>query len=489
MLLSARGVSTYLSFELSNRAILDLRTRLSVVILKAPLAELETLKASALLAAFTEEVNVIVSALPGIPALALNIAIVAGCFAFMLWLSFKAGVVALAMLAVAGFVYYRLTHRAGRRYTDAQKSFGVMFGYFRALTEGIKELKLHQARRQSYLRDVFLPAARAYRELMLKAGVLHQAAHVLIYVFILAGLGAILFGFRAGESREVAIGYALLLLFMGPPIETILLWAPSFSRAIVSLDQIRALETTLANAGSDADDVALPELRGGWRSLEMRGVTFAYTDERRNRQFTLGPLNLVLTPGEIVFITGGNGSGKSTLVKLLTGLYHPAAGQIVFDGTPIAGSNREWYRQHFSAIFSEVFLFDRLFGVDRASLDIRVKPLLSRLRLDGVVSLEDGIFSTTALSTGQRKRVALLVAYLEDRPIQVFDEWAAEQDAEFKRTFYLELLPELKAAGKTVVAVTHDEAYHAVADRVIRLDEGRVVAHAAQLTPSIAERR
>lgn len=475
ILLGARALSSYLAFELSHRAILELRTRLASVILRAPLVELESVKASALLAAFTEEVNVVVSALPGIPALALNIAILGGCFAFMLWLSLPAGVLTLASLALAGLAYYRITHAAGRHFAAAQSSFAVMFGYFRGLTDGIKELKLHRARRTKYLSEVFLPAARAYREFMLKANVLHYAAHILIYVLILTAMGAILFAMPAGEQRNVAVGYALILLFIGPPIETILLWVPSFSRANLSLDTIQTLNTTLSTATPDDVDAVAAEPRRVWHSLELRGVTFAYTHDEADRRFTLGPLDLTLSPGEVVFIAGGNGSGKSTLVKVLAGLYHPAAGRLLFDGTAIDSSNREWYRQHFSVVFSEVFLFDRLLGLDRADLDARAARCLTRLRLDGVVRVENGVLSTTALSHGQRKRLALLVAWLDDRPIHVFDEWAAGQDPEFKRTFYLELIPEMKAAGKTIVAVTHDDAYYGVADRIVRLEEGRIV--------------
>jgi putative ATP-binding cassette transporter len=475
-LLATRAVSSYLAFELSHRAILELRSHLASVILQAPLMRLESVKASALLAAFTEDVNVVVSALPGIPALALNVAILGGCFAFMLWLSMFAGLLTLGALGVAGVAYYRLTHTAAGHFASAQSAFAVMFGYFRGLTEGIKELKLHRLRRMRYLSDVFLPAAGAYREFMLRANVLHYAAHILIYVLILAAMGVVLFALPASQFAHVGVGYALLLLFIGPPIETILLWVPSFSRANVSLEQMEKLNQALAAATPDDTDAVVAEPKQNWHALELRGAAFGYTHEETEREFTLGPIDLTLRPGEVVFVAGGNGSGKSTLVKVLAGLYHPSAGQMLFDGIPIDGTNREWYRQHFSVIFSDVFLFDRLLGIERSDLDTRAARYLSKLRLDGVVRVENGMLSTTSLSFGQRKRLALLIAYLDDRPIQVFDEWAAGQDPDFKATFYLELIPEMKAAGKTVVAVTHDEAYWSVADRIVRLEEGRIVS-------------
>jgi putative ATP-binding cassette transporter len=474
VLLGARAVMSYFAFELSHRAILELRSRLASAILKAPLIELESVKSSALLAAFTEEVNAVVAAIPGIPALALNVAILSGCFVFMLWLSLRAGVLALATLAVAAAGYSQLAHAAGHRFAAARSAFGVMFGYFRALTEGIKELKLHRGRRIAYLNEVFLPAARNYRELTLRANVLHYGAHILIYVLILAVMGVVLFA-TPGASRSISIGYALVLLFIGPPIETILLWLPSFGRANVALDHIASLVSTLSTATSEVDSVATDPLRT-WRWLNLEDVTFAYGGEQSDARFTLGPIRLEIHRGEIVFIAGGNGSGKSTLVKVLVGLYHPTAGRIVFDGVPVDPANLEWYRQHFSVIFSEVFVFDRLLGSDRQTLDARAARYLARLRLDHLVHVTNGVLSTTDLSHGQRKRLALLTSLLDDRPIQVFDEWAAGQDPDFKRVFYLELLPELKATGKTIIAVTHDDTYYHVADRVVRLEDGRVVS-------------
>ncbi len=186
------------------------------------------------------------------------------------------------------------------------------------------------------------------------------------------------------------------------------------------------------------------------------------------------PIDLSLKRGELVFLVGGNGSGKSTLVKVLTGLYAPTKGTIELDGRVIDDTNREWYSQHFSAVFSDFYLFDDLLGLDGPDVDARAGRHLVRLELDRKVRVEGGVFSTTALSQGQRKRLALLVAFMEDRPIYVFDEWAADQDPHYREIFYRELLPELRAQGKTVVVISHDDRYYGLADRVIRLDYGSI---------------
>jgi putative ATP-binding cassette transporter len=203
-------------------------------------------------------------------------------------------------------------------------------------------------------------------------------------------------------------------------------------------------------------------------------VVFAYESSEVPEAFVLGPLDLSLRRGEVVFIVGGNGSGKSTFVKLLTGLYTPQVGAIHLGGALITDKNRSWYRDHFAAVFSDFFLFDRLLGLDGDGVDTQAREWLRRLELDAKVEIRGGAFSTTALSQGQRKRLALLTAFLEDRPIYVFDEWAADQDPHYRDIFYRGLLPELKARGKTVVVISHDERYYHLGDRVVKLEYGQI---------------
>jgi len=176
----------------------------------------------------------------------------------------------------------------------------------------------------------------------------------------------------------------------------------------------------------------------------------------------------------LVFITGGNGSGKTTLAKLLVGLYIPQQGEIRLDGQPITDERRDDYRQLFSVVFSDFYLFENLLGLSDFNIDTRAQDYLVKLELDRSVEIKDRTLSTLDLSQGQRKRLALLTAYLEDRPIYLFDEWAADQDPQFKEIFYFELLGRLKAAGKTAIVISHDDRYYHVADRVIKLNYGLI---------------
>ena len=216
----------------------------------------------------------------------------------------------------------------------------------------------------------------------------------------------------------------------------------------------------------------------------MHGVTHRYYHERSDEVFELGPIDLSFEPGSVTFIVGGNGSGKTTLAKLLVGLYAPESGEVFLDGERIDDGNRDRYRQLFSAIFADFHLFERLLQRPRPALDKAGNRLLQRLHLQHKVKVIDGAFvsqalspthfTTEALSQGQRKRLALVAACLEERPFLVFDEWAADQDPAFKEVFYRELLPELKAQGKAVLVISHDDRYFHLGDRLLKLEEGQL---------------
>jgi putative ATP-binding cassette transporter len=206
---------------------------------------------------------------------------------------------------------------------------------------------------------------------------------------------------------------------------------------------------------------------------------FRYPTTDDEAGFCVGPVRMTIERSKIVFITGGNGSGKSTLLKMITGLYLPTEGELCLDGAMVESSTVGSYRSLFSAIFAENHLFREFYGIPDAKLS-RASELVALVELQHKVAVNGRSFSTVTLSSGQRKRLALVMALMEDRPIYVFDEWAADQDPYFRQKFYHEILPQLKAGGKTVIAVSHDERYYGVADVRYHLEEGRLARIADQ---------
>jgi putative ATP-binding cassette transporter len=266
------------------------------------------------------------------------------------------------------------------------------------------------------------------------------------------------------------------MLYIVSPLDILSSLLPTFSRARIALEKIESLGLSLEQDSTEHEAAGQLGREADWKEIRLEGVTHTYYRENETSRFTLGPVDLTLVPGEMVFIVGGNSSGKTTLAKLITGLYSPEGGEVRINGRAVADETRDAYRQHFSMVFSDFYLFDTLLGLDNPAFDLdrQAQKYLDKLQLSGSVEIKGGALSTTSVSQGQRKRLALLTAYLEDRPIYVFDEWAADQDPVFKEVFYLHLLPELKARGKTVLVISHDDRYYYVADRIVKLDYGKV---------------
>lgn len=363
-----------------------------------------------------------------------------------------------------------------RKFFDlAREEQDRLFKHFRSITDGIKELKLHSLRRQEFVTEELQVSAADSRDYNLQA--LNTAA-------VATGVGQLLFFMLMGlllfalpkfvpVSTSVLSAYILTSTYLMSPFQNILQRLPAIFRANTSVEKIERMGLALASQ-TEINSLAKPVQTDSWKTLELDRVTHSYPGDKEDSNFILGELSLKFHPGELIFIIGGNGSGKSTLAKLITGLYIPESGKILLDGQPITDENREFYRQHFSVIFSDFYLFDRLLGMVDRDLDAQAADYLQQFHLERKVQVKDGILSTTALSQGQRKRLALLTAYLEDRPIYLFDEWASDQDPFFRDIFYKQLLPELKQRGKTVFVISHDDRYFDIADRAIKLDYGKI---------------
>jgi putative ATP-binding cassette transporter len=256
-----------------------------------------------------------------------------------------------------------------------------------------------------------------------------------------------------------------------------------FGRASVALGKVHELGISLAAHSSESCSLEPAKTESAFSRLELANVVHSYHREAEDSHFVLGPIDLTFRPGEVVFLVGGNGSGKSTLAKILAGLYVPEAGEVRLDGALVTDKNRDEYRQLFSTVFSDFYLFDSFMGLQSRGLDEQAREYLKQLHLSHKVRINEGTLSTTALSQGQRKRLALLTAYLEDRPFYLFDEWASDQDPLFKSIFYTRLLPDLKARGKTVLVITHDDKYFDLADRILKLDFGKIISDQSLQAP------
>jgi putative ATP-binding cassette transporter len=475
--LTTGAISQVLLTTFAQSTMLNLRRSLCRRILATPLRQLETIGPYRLLVALTEDAMSIRIFLATLPQLTVDIAILIGCVFYLAWLSWKGSLIMFGVVALGVIFYRALLTKAMRSFRLARDVQDLLFRHYRSLTEGIKELRIHRKRREAFLSRNIEPTTEAFR----RHSVVAMTHFIIAFswsqfvFFVVIGLLLLVLPTLDNVGKPTLTGYVLTILYLMGPMRDLMHMFPSLGRANIAMAKIETLGLSLVS-GPEENGLSAGGSHAAWKRLDLKGVVFAYHQELGNSDFVLGPMDLTLCPGELVFLVGGNGSGKSTFAKVLTGLYALEAGEIRMDGQLITDENRDWYRQHFSVVFSDFYVFDHLLGLESANLDERAGDYLSLLKLAEKVQVNNGTLSTTALSQGQRRRLALLTAYLEDRPIYVFDEWAADQDPEYKNVFYTQLLPELKAAGKGVVVITHDDRYFHIADRIVKLDYGKTVA-------------
>jgi len=470
-----RVSSSYVVGRMAAQSLFELRMQLVRSVLSVPLKKIEEIGVDRILPALTADVGRINNAMGGFPFFLRNIIVLVCSLIYMALLSWP------SFIAVAGFmclvigVYYLLSQPARAYHQRARREWDKLFGHFRSLVHGIKEFKQHSRKQSEFTSELVEPSEKTFGREGLSGATIQTIAASISQTMAFLAFGLLFFVLPAfiEIDKEVLVSYAFLLIFMIGPVEGILVWLPTLQTADVSMEAIEKLGLSLGPAQESKPRDGKPWVaEQNWQSLELREVTHSYFREKEDSRFTLGPISLALNRGELVFIVGGNGSGKTTLVKVLTGLYPPESGSILFNGETVSDGNRDRYRDLFSVVYADFYLLEHLLGLD-GKIAGKAQHYLEVLQLNHKVQVKDNKFSTVELSQGQRKRLALLVAYLEDRPIYVFDEWAADQDPHFKEIFYTELLPELKSRGKTVVVVSHDDKYYPLADRLFKLEYGK----------------
>ncbi|HKV94718.1 MAG TPA: cyclic peptide export ABC transporter [Candidatus Angelobacter sp.] len=474
--LAARAASAVLLQHIGQQALFKCRMELCRQILGVPLRQLEEIGLPRLIGVLTDDAVSILNAVSNFPQWCVNLSAMITCLVFLAWLSPILFLVVAGAITV-GLITYQLPMMiAARHLAKGRMEHNNVLGHVRSLVSGIKELKLNRGRRQAFFTGVQESAARFQRHAMsaMKTYVLGNAWGELMAFFTI-GLLVFTAPHLAHVSDKELTTFVFVVMYVLEPVGYLMNQAPAIGKANVAVKVVEQMGLTLAARNSEEEPFVQLEPTIKWNSLELVNVGFSYQRDDGAGRFVLGPIDLSFTAGEVVFLSGGNGSGKTTLAKVLCGLYQPEQGTILLDGQAIDDQNRDNFRQYFSAIFADFYLFESLLGIQKTALDYRVSAHLRELQLDEKVQIKDGVLSTLNLSQGQRKRLALLVSYLENRPIVILDEWAADQDAAFREVFYCQLVPEMKLMGKTVFVISHDERYYHIADRIIKLDTGQVV--------------
>ncbi|HAT1574202.1 TPA: multidrug ABC transporter permease/ATP-binding protein [Raoultella ornithinolytica] len=453
---------------LGHHFVFRLRGEFIKRILDTQIEKVEKIGSASLLAGLTSDIRNITIAFVRLPELVQGIILTFGSAAYLAWLSGKMMMVTALWMALTIWGGFVLVARVYRHMATLRETEDKLYHDYQTVLEGRKELTLNRERAEYVFNQLYLPDAREYRHHIIRADTFHLSAVNWSNIMMLGAIGLVFWMANSlgWANTAVAATYSLTLLFLRTPLLSAVGALPTLLSAQVAFNKLNTFSLAPYRA-----DFPQPEPHPHWQTLELRDVCFHYPDN----SFAVGPINLTLQRGELVFLIGGNGSGKSTLAMLLTGLYQPASGQILLDGQPLAADKPEDYRKLFSAVFTDVWLFDRLLGPGGKAADSAlVDQWMAYLKMTHKLQLDNGRIVDLKLSKGQKKRVALLLALAEERDIILLDEWAADQDPHFRREFYQLLLPLLQQMGKTVFAISHDDHYFQHAERLLEMRSGQL---------------
>lgn len=466
----------YISIELvklTNNLVYEKRTELIRKILKTPYEKLEQLEDGRLYAVLNNDTEAVSGSVNVIISGGVSLVTLICCFIYLGMLNPYALLLSIGVIIIVMGLFFLLGSKAQKLWEESRDIQTTFFRLIGDMLKGFKELKLNQNKNRDFETHM-KSSSNLYREKRIEGDVRFANVTVGGELLFTAVIGAVAFLFPVifPDLRTTTVQtYVFVFLYMTGPVNGILNAYPTLIRCRISWKRIKEILSEIEQLQDNENSDELRHTHYDNLELSVRNVCYEY-GKTENTQFSVGPFNFSFRAGTITFITGGNGSGKTTLAKLITGLYKPTSGEIFINGKSITSED---LGNQFSAIFSDYYLFERLYGINCNGMEKQIELLLQKLQLHGKVTLKDGKFSTRMLSTGQKKRLALLLAYLEDRPICLLDEWAADQDPDFRKFFYHEILPEIKARGKCIIAITHDDRYFHLADKLIKLERGETV--------------
>ena len=473
LLATATGAQVTLH-RLGHRMVYGLRRDLVRRVLATDIEQLEKVGGPPLLAALSTDTRNLTIAFVHLPELVYGAALSVAALSWLAWLSPALFAVTVVWLVATAGIGIWLVGRINFHVGKVREGDDHLYQDYQAMIDGRKELALNRARAARFYQEEFDDHARAYRDHVTRADIFNGVAGNMANVLMLALIG-VLFYLASGlgwASANTASVFALTILLLRTPLIGAVAALPTLLAARVSLKKLAGLQLAEGNT----DFAPKGESLAGFKQLSLKGACYRYPDQDGVAGFEVGPLDLTVKRGELIFVQGGNGSGKSTFARLLTGLYRPLQGTLSVDGQPITEDNRVAYRQLFSSVFTDFYLFNRLLQGDGAEVRVdEVDDWLKTLGMQHKVRQADGRLSDIRFSQGQRKRLALLMAVMEQRDCLLLDEWAADQDPQFRQFFYHALLPRLQAQGKTIIAITHDDHYFDRADRLLKMDAGQLI--------------
>lgn len=472
VLLATASVAQIALHKLGHQFVYKKRCQLIKKLINTDIEQVESIGSARLLASLSTDIRNVTFAFVHLPELIYGVVLCIIALCYLAFLSLPLFGVSILLLSLTGVLGFGLVSKITHHIKQVREYDDKLYQDYQSFIEGRKEISLNPGRAKRYFNDEFNQNAKHYRDQVTRADILNGFAGNMANTIVLAliGLNYYLALGLGWASMEVASSFALIILFMRTPLMSAVGSLPTLVTANISMQKLEALSLSQNESLIEQQEESLP-----FEQLNLQQVVYQYRPDGDDKPFQVGPIDFSIKQGETVFIIGGNGSGKSTFANLLTGLYRPHSGQVFLNNQPVSLEKWHEYRLQFSAVFSDFYLFHQITDGHGDNVDDpEIDEWMTRLEMAHKVSHEKGYLSDTRYSQGQRKRLALLMAVMEKRGCVLLDEWAADQDPRFRKTFYRELLPLLKERGVTIIAITHDDKYFDAADRVFKMDLGQL---------------
>lgn len=454
---------------LTNEFLFEKRKELIGRLINSSYESIEKTVRGNIYATLNGDMEVISRAVNSLVSAITNLITLLVCIVYLSFIQFEGFLLSVAII-ILGLTLYILTGRVSKRFWEKNRDVqNIFYKLIEDMVSGFKELHMHQKKKSEFFRNTIEKCSKL-KEFRIKGDLHFINAYVLgefLFIIVLGVSVFLLPNLIDSFENPTILNFVVVFLFIIGPVNGLLNTVPVLFQVRVSWGRVVQLEKELKTSPQPPVDEEV-QLEGFFH-MKLEEVSYQYVGED---SFNVGPLNADFRSGEVTFIVGSNGSGKSTLANLIMGLYKPREGSIKINGSVIPSNQ---LGEYFSAVQSNYYLFDRLYGIETNGREEEINSYLKLLKLENKVQIQNGEFTTTKLSSGQRKRLALLICLLEDSPIYLFDEWAADQDPQFRDLFYHMFIPELKRRGKCIIAITHDDRYFDIADQLIKMELGKII--------------
>ncbi|CAM3806484.1 ABC transporter ATP-binding protein YojI [Vibrio aerogenes CECT 7868] len=484
-------LSRYLLAKLSARIVYEFRDSLAKRLLATSYASIEKIGGHRIMAAMKTDASKLSDGLLLLPGFIYSFVTVLLCLGYMVYTSWQLFTVVFVLIALIMFVSKLILNRGLHHYLRLREYEDDMFSGMKTLVDGVKELTINARRRRFTYDEILEPNFAVIRDRSVKVSLIFTMLGSMASTLVFFVIGVIVFGSQVYFPQVplgVVVTFVLTILYMVTPLQSVVDSMNRFSDCSASYRNIEGLELGEPDEFERRTDLTrqVDDSVADWSTLAVRDLVFEYQSDLEDEYtFHVGPVNTTFRRGEAVFLTGGNGSGKSTFAKLLVGLYQPDQGSIQLDDQAVYDAvDISDYQQMFSTIFSDFHLFEHVLNAaGELESDEVIGRYLTELELGHKVTSKDGKFSSVAMSQGQKKRLALLMSYIENTPVCLYDEWAADQDPRFREIFYTQIIPQLKRQNKLVVVISHDDRYFHLADQLVKFENGQIVVDERQAQP------